>query len=42
VRIKGDGTPEQYREIHEMVLKTSPNYYNVSRPIRVDATLEVQ
>jgi len=42
VRIKGDGTPEQYREIHEMVLKTSPNYYNVSRPIRIDATLEVQ
>src|SRR5947207_190164 len=25
VRIKGDGTLEQFREIHETVLKTSPN-----------------
>ena len=42
VRIKGDGTPQQFREIHENVLKTSPNYFNISRPIRVDATLEVK
>ena len=42
VRIKGDGTPQQFREIHETVLKTSPNYWNVSRPVRIDATLEVQ
>jgi uncharacterized OsmC-like protein len=41
VRLKGDGTPAQFREIHESVLKTSPNYFNVSRPIRIDATLEV-
>jgi len=42
VRIKGDGTPEQFREIHETVMKTSPNYFNVSRPIRIDAMLEVE
>ncbi|HXJ84360.1 MAG TPA: OsmC family protein [Candidatus Methylomirabilis sp.] len=42
VRIKGDGTPEQFREIHETVMKTSPNFWNVSRPIRIDATLEVE
>ena len=42
VRIKGDGTPEQFQEIHETVMKTSPNYFNVSRPIKIDATLEVQ
>jgi uncharacterized OsmC-like protein len=41
VRIKGDGTAEQFREIHENVLKTSPNYFNVTRPIPVEATLEV-
>ena len=41
VRIKGDGTPAQFREIHEAVLKTSPNYFNVSKPIRVDATLAI-
>jgi uncharacterized OsmC-like protein len=42
VRIAGDGTPEQFRQIHENVIKTSPNYFNVSRPIRLDARLEVE
>ncbi len=41
VRIKGDGTEAQFRDIHETVLRTSPNYWNVTRPIRVDASLEV-
>jgi uncharacterized OsmC-like protein len=41
VRIKGDGSPEQFEEIHQTVLKTSPNYFNISRPIRVNATLSV-
>jgi uncharacterized OsmC-like protein len=41
VRIKGDGTPEQFEEIHQNVLKTSPNYFNISRPVRVNATLSV-
>jgi uncharacterized OsmC-like protein len=40
--IKGSGTPAEFREIHETVLKTSPNYFNVSRPIRVDATLDIR
>ena len=34
--------PEQFREIHETVIKTSPNYFNVSRPIRIDAAVEVE
>lgn len=42
VRIKGDGTPEQFDAIHQTVLKTSPNYFNVSRPIRLKATLSVE
>jgi uncharacterized OsmC-like protein len=41
VTIKGDGTPEQFEEIHRTVLRTSPNYFNISRPIRVNATLRV-
>jgi uncharacterized OsmC-like protein len=40
-RIKGNGTPEQFQEIHETVTKTSPNYFNLTRPIRVDAQLVV-
>jgi uncharacterized OsmC-like protein len=39
VRIKGNGTREQFEDIHRTVLKTSPNYFNVNRPIRVNATL---
>lgn len=42
VRIKGDGSPEDFQAIHETVIKTSPNYFNVSRPIKLDARLEVQ
>ena len=41
VRMKGNGTPEQFREIHENVLRTSPNYFNLSRPIKIDARLVV-
>jgi hypothetical protein len=41
VRISGNGTEEQFREIHDTVIKTSPNYFNVSRPIRLDAELVV-
>ena len=41
VKIKGDGTPAQFAEIHETVMKTSPNYFNISRPIRVEGTLSV-
>ena len=41
VRIKGSGTPEQFEEIHQTVMKTSPNYFNISRPIRLSGTLKV-
>lgn len=42
VRMKGDGTPEQFREIHETVMRTSPNYWNLSRPVQIDAQLVVE
>ena len=41
VHIKGDGTPEQFRQIHETVMKTSPNYFNIARPIRLEADLRI-
>jgi len=41
VRIKGNGTPEQFEEIHQTVMKTSPNYFNINRPIRMNGTLRV-
>ena len=41
VVIAGDGTAEQFEEIHRNVVKTSPNYFNLSRPIVLNATLRV-
>jgi uncharacterized OsmC-like protein len=42
VRMKGDGTREQYQEIHENVMKTSPNFFNISQPVPIDAKLEIE
>jgi len=42
VRIKGSGTPEQFLEVHKAVLATSPNYWNVTQPIRVRPRLVVE
>lgn len=41
VRIKGDGTEAQFREIHEIVMATSPNRFNISQPVKLTATLVV-
>ena len=41
VRIKGDASPEVFEEIHQTVMKTSPNYFNMSRPIRMNGSLTV-
>ena len=41
VRISGNGTPEQFEEIHQTVMKTSPNYFNINRPIRMNGTLRL-
>lgn len=41
VRIKGNGTAAQFAEIHETVMATSPNHFNMSRPIRMNGNLIV-
>ena len=42
VRIKGSGTSEEFAAIHEAVMATSPNFYNVSRPVALKPTLVVE
>jgi hypothetical protein len=42
VRIKGSGTKEQFAEIHGAVMATSPNFYNVSRPVALKPTLVIE
>jgi uncharacterized OsmC-like protein len=39
VRLEGDGTLDQYREIHEAVRATSPNYFNMANPIEMNGRL---
>ena len=41
VFMKGDGSKEDFEEIHQTVMKTSPNYFNLSRPIRMNGTLKL-
>ena len=42
VRIKGSGTKEEFAEVHKAVMATSPNFYNVSRPIALKPTLVIE
>jgi uncharacterized OsmC-like protein len=42
VRISGDGTQEQFAEIHRTVMRTSPNYFNMASPILLNGTLEIE
>lgn len=41
VRIAGSGTPEQFEVIHRTVMQTSPNYFNMARPINMKGGLEL-
>ena len=41
-RLKGFGTVEQFREIHEAVVRSSPNLFNLAQPVTVDAQLIVE
>ena len=42
VRIAGDGTQEQFEKMHEVVQRTSPNYYNIANPIELTSDLIVE
>jgi uncharacterized OsmC-like protein len=42
VRIKGSGTKEEFAEVHNAVMATSPNFYNVSRPVALKPSLVVE
>jgi uncharacterized OsmC-like protein len=39
VTLKGDGTAAQYEDIHQAVMATSPNYFNMTRPVEMCGTL---
>ena len=35
VTMKGDGTAEDYEAIHQAVMATSPNYFNIAQPVQM-------
>lgn len=39
VTLTGNGSSEQYEEIHRAVMATSPNYFNMARPIEMHGRL---
>ena len=39
VEMTGEGSREQYEDIHRAVMATSPNYFNMARPIEMRGTL---
>jgi len=42
VRLRGDGTQKQFTEIHEAVMATSPNFYNIANVVALKPTLMVE
>ena len=42
VHIKGNGTKDQFAEVHEAVMATSPNFFNLSRPVALRPSLDVE
>lgn len=42
VRIKGNGTQQQFEAVHKWVMATSPNYWNMAKPIRLKPQLVVE
>jgi uncharacterized OsmC-like protein len=42
VRIKGNGTPQQFEEVHAAVMATSPNFYNMANSIALKPALVVE
>ena len=42
VHIKGSGTKEQFAEVHEAVMATSPNFYNLSQAVALKPGLIVE
>lgn len=42
ITVAGDGTPEQLREIHDIVKRTSPNYFNITQAVATPSRLVVE
>ena len=42
VRIAGNASPEELRKLHDTVLATSPNFFNITHSVPVNSELEIE
>ena len=42
VHLRGDATPEQFQAVHEFVMRTSPNRFNIATAVALKARLVVE
>ena len=42
MRVKGSGTRQEFAKIHEAVMATLPDFYNLSRTVAVNPTLVIE
>jgi len=42
MRVRGSGSRQEFAKIHEAVMATSPNFYNLSRPVALKPILVVE
>ncbi len=42
IHVKGNGTPQQFQDVHQTVMETSPNYWNMANRITLRADLIVE
>ena len=41
LRVDGDATRAEFRQLHEEVMRLSSNYFNIANPVKLDSRLEV-
>jgi hypothetical protein len=42
IRVTGSGSRQEFAKIHEAVMATSPDFYNLSRPVVLKPILVVE
>jgi uncharacterized OsmC-like protein len=42
LKVKGDATPEQFQQVYEATILSSPNFWNMANPVKVLPTLHVE
>lgn len=42
ISVKADATPEQLQKVHDIVINTSPNRWNISHPVKLVSQLLVE